>query len=153
FGGIISGIGAVTKAGAGTLTVSGNNSYQGGTTISGGVLKAAHNNALGMATGAVTVNSGSLFAASGINVANPVVINPSGTSGGLVAYWNFDNSTLNTVNTSVPGTFNTSGSTEVFNPTTNTLSIASAGANAAAATVNLSDLNGTMGAQWGVFSG
>ncbi|XRD76236.1 autotransporter-associated beta strand repeat-containing protein [Dyella marensis] len=39
FGGVISGTGSVTKLGAGTLTLSGANSYSGGTTISAGALQ------------------------------------------------------------------------------------------------------------------
>ncbi|MBQ2379654.1 MAG: autotransporter-associated beta strand repeat-containing protein [Akkermansia sp.] len=43
---------------ANTVTLSGNNSYSGGTTITGGTVNATHANALG--TGSVTVNGGNL---------------------------------------------------------------------------------------------
>ena len=59
-GNIADGAGAVAinKAGAGTLTLSGSNSYSGGTTVSGGTLQVGNVNAL--ATGALTVNGGTL---------------------------------------------------------------------------------------------
>ncbi|TIT93477.1 MAG: autotransporter outer membrane beta-barrel domain-containing protein, partial [Mesorhizobium sp.] len=45
--GAISGSGLFTKTGAGTLTLSGNNSYTGGTRILGGTLEAEGGNAIG----------------------------------------------------------------------------------------------------------
>jgi autotransporter-associated beta strand protein len=48
--------GSLVKVGAGTITLSGANSYTGGTTINAGILEAANNQALG--NGRVTVNSG-----------------------------------------------------------------------------------------------
>jgi autotransporter-associated beta strand protein len=62
FGGILennTGILALTKSGAGTLTLSGTNTYTGLTTVSGGVLKAANSQAFGAFTDTITVNSGS----------------------------------------------------------------------------------------------
>ncbi|EKR8719099.1 TPA: autotransporter-associated beta strand repeat-containing protein [Salmonella enterica] len=55
FNNAISGSGKVEKSGDGTLTLSGANSYTGGTTISGGTLLASNVEALG--TGSVTDNS------------------------------------------------------------------------------------------------
>ena len=52
----IGGTGSVTQAGGGTLTLSGNNSYTGGTNINAGTVSATVNNALGT-TGTVTVGS------------------------------------------------------------------------------------------------
>jgi len=50
--------GGLTKAGAGMLTLTGSNSYSGGTRLSNGTLKLGNANALG--TGGLTVNAGTL---------------------------------------------------------------------------------------------
>ena len=55
----ISGSGAVTKAGAGTLTLGGANSFTGGVTISSGTLAMGSNTALGNG-GSLAVNGGTL---------------------------------------------------------------------------------------------
>ena len=59
YAGIISGTGAVTKQGGGTLTLDGANSYSGVTTISGGVIAYGASNVLSDST-AVTVAGGGL---------------------------------------------------------------------------------------------
>jgi len=56
----ISGAGALIKAGGGTLTLSGNITHSGGTTIHGGVLKAGANQAFGGSGATVTLNGGSI---------------------------------------------------------------------------------------------
>ena len=66
--GIISGSGAVAKVGSGTLTLSGVNTYSGGTTNTAGILKFSNASAFG--TGAVTLNGGSLQAGGGYTVTN-----------------------------------------------------------------------------------
>ena len=58
FQGVISKTSSLTKSGAGTLILSGANSYTGTTTISKGALRAAHSTALGTTAGGVTVASG-----------------------------------------------------------------------------------------------
>ena len=62
-GGIVSGANALTKAGAGKLTLSGANSYSGGTTLSAGTVYVGSNSALG--TGTITANAAATLASDG----------------------------------------------------------------------------------------
>lgn len=55
--GVISGTGSLVKTGIGTLTLSGDNTYSGGTTISDGVLKIGDGGTSGSITGNVTNNA------------------------------------------------------------------------------------------------
>jgi autotransporter-associated beta strand protein len=156
FHGAISGVGSVTHAGSGELTLSGTNSYTLGTSVTGGgTLRAVSNSSFGDPTGPLSVTRGTVLAANGLNIANPITIVAAPTSS-LLAYWNFGNQTAN-ANSSDPGTFNTTGDTEVFNPANKTLSPASSGLFASSALINLSDLQGTMGGtggnNWGTFGG
>ncbi len=56
---VVSGSGSLTQAGAGTLTLTGNNSYSGGTTLAAGTLALGSANALG-STGTLSFTGGTL---------------------------------------------------------------------------------------------
>jgi autotransporter-associated beta strand protein len=59
YGGVISGTGSLAKLGPGMLTITGSNSYSGGTTISGGTLSIGDSGTTGWIVGDIT-NNGSL---------------------------------------------------------------------------------------------
>jgi outer membrane autotransporter protein len=69
FAGTISGLGAVEQGGRGALTLTGANSYSGGTRVSGGVLRIAQDANIGGATGALTFDSGTLRWTAGFDLA------------------------------------------------------------------------------------
>jgi len=71
------GAGALTKAGAGTLVLTGNNSYSGGTTVEGGTLSLGSDTAAG--TGAITTLGSVIDYANGVVIANPIVLNSNTT--------------------------------------------------------------------------
>jgi autotransporter-associated beta strand protein len=73
--------GAISKIGTGTLTLSGANTYTGGTTISSGILLVSNLSGSGTSTGAVSVNAGTL-GGSGI-IAGAVTV---GTNTGVQAF-------------------------------------------------------------------
>jgi autotransporter-associated beta strand protein len=68
----ISGDGVIVKSGGGDLTLTGANSYTGGTVIHAGTLIASSNTALG--TGAVTLSGGELEFGTGVALANQIVL-------------------------------------------------------------------------------
>ena len=72
--GDIGGSGNLQKLGAGTLTLSGTNSYGGGTALLKGRIDVGSNSALG--TGALAMSDGTTlgFAADGLTIANPVLL-------------------------------------------------------------------------------
>jgi fibronectin-binding autotransporter adhesin len=83
---VISGSGTVARhAGAGSLTLSGANTYQGVTTVSAGKLIVTHDNALGSTdAGTVVTGSGTLELAGGVTTAEAITLNQTQVStGGL----------------------------------------------------------------------
>lgn len=60
FSGLIQGTGSVVKLGTGTLSLSGANTYTGGTIVSSGILLAKNVTGSGTGTGAVSINAGTL---------------------------------------------------------------------------------------------
>jgi autotransporter-associated beta strand protein len=72
----ISGLGTVTQAGAGALTLSGANSYQGTTTISSGTLLNISTNSTALGSGTVNVfGTLGLISGTGLTIANNIVLN------------------------------------------------------------------------------
>lgn len=77
FSGDISGAGSLSKLGAGTLTLSGNNSFSGGVTVESGTLRLASNTAAG--TGTITTTGSVIDYADGVTISNPININSNTT--------------------------------------------------------------------------
>ena len=71
------GVMALAKSGAGALTLTGVNTFSGGTTINGGTLK-ANNATASLGSGFVTVNGGGILAGTGNTGSGAVAINSGG---------------------------------------------------------------------------
>lgn len=83
YSGVISGSGTLEKKSAGTLTLSGNNTFSGAATISGGTIKMGHANALGSTGGGTTVAAGGALDLNGQTVGGEAVtLNGHGINGG-----------------------------------------------------------------------
>lgn len=70
---------ALTKNGSGTLSLTGTNTYSGGTLIAAGILAISNASALG--TGDVTLTAGALETTADMTIANAFHLNPSGAPG------------------------------------------------------------------------
>jgi len=86
YSGNMIGTGTLTKSGTGEVTLSGGNSFQGGTVLNDGILVAGSATAFG--TGAVTVKGGSLVANAGLTITNDLIIDPVSSSA-FTATYNF----------------------------------------------------------------
>ena len=99
--------GAIIKNNAGTLVVSGYNTFTGGTTVNGGTLLAAHDHALG--TGAASVGAGgTLELMEGVSVTNAVTLAADATLliDGVEARATAGTSVVGTIATPSTGTAN-----------------------------------------------
>ena len=74
YSGLVEGTGVLTKIGIGTLTLTGANTYSGGTNFDSGFIAVDANSALGAATGPLTFNGGGLQLLSSFNLSPGRVI-------------------------------------------------------------------------------
>jgi autotransporter-associated beta strand protein len=77
FAGVISGTGSLAKVGAGTLTLTGANTYSGPTAINNGALWANNTSGSATSSGVVTVADGGVLAGTGI-ISGPVTVQAGG---------------------------------------------------------------------------
>lgn len=78
--GIISGTGALTQQGTGTTTLTGLNTYAGGTSLNGGVLVASTDTRLGAAAGGLSFDGGTLRTGAGFDSSRAVSLAVGGGS-------------------------------------------------------------------------
>lgn len=113
--GVIKGDGSFTKAGAGTLSLQGTNTYAGGTLFNAGTVNILSDANLGLASGGLSFNGGTLQAGNNFSSSRAVTLNPYG---GI-----FDTGTYTSTlsgSMSGPGTFQVQGSGNLLLQGTNT---------------------------------
>ncbi|RST51865.1 autotransporter-associated beta strand repeat-containing protein [Variovorax sp. MHTC-1] len=76
--GTIGGAGSLTKTGGGTLTLAGSNTYAGGTFINGGTVAVSGDANLGHASGALSLDGGTLQSTAALTSARAVTLNAGG---------------------------------------------------------------------------
>lgn len=125
YSGTISGSGSLTQAGTGRLTLTGSNSYSGGTTVSSGTLSVGHKDAVG--TGTVVVDGGVYLIEIGVSATNSVTISSGAFSRSLSA----SSSLVHAVDASSVATFATllAGETSAATTLLTSFSATSAAAN------------------------
>lgn len=102
--GVISGDGKLTKDGSGTLIVTRNNSFTGGTVINSGTLRINHVDPLqttGLGSGPITLNGGTLYLFR-VTFGNPLIIN----GGSVLAENGFGNNWNGPITLNATTTFN-----------------------------------------------
>jgi autotransporter-associated beta strand protein len=77
---VMSGSGSVTKSGVGILSLTGSNTYTGGTIVNGGTLAINTDASLGDAANPLTINSGTVEAKSNISSGRPVTVGSSSST-------------------------------------------------------------------------
>ncbi len=160
--GIVSGTGTLTKVGDGVLTLSGTNTYSGGTQINAGTVSVAANSGLGATASSLALNGGTLrsTATFSLDPARAVSLGAAGgtfeTSSGTTLTYNGAIAGSGALNKTGTGTLSLGGSS-TYNgatninagtlalATTNALPTATAVTVASGATFNVNSQNTTIG--------
>lgn len=115
---IVSGTGALTQSGAGTVTLDAANSYSGATAVNSGALRAVNANSLGTTAGGVTVASGAALELSGGTSIGAEALSLSGTGislGGALRNISGDNSYAGVITLGAASRINSDAGTLTIN--------------------------------------